>query len=274
MNTARLLAPGGGAGLSLKRKEEVMDMEQEKKIIEIKHHTTGSILFSVETESLKSAIEAAVSSHTDLKNADLWNADLKKADLWNASLKNADLRNTNLQDADLRCADLRDVDLRNAYLWCANLRNADLRNADLRDTNLRDANLKNANLRDADLKNADLRNADLRSANLRNARIKFPKFPSIGTLSSIYLYELPDELTLELMRRDATAHPYPERFSEWAEGGRCPYQAEEYFWDFEQKRHIWKEGKPKMKDVDLIFAICKAKGWQIRGYLEEGQGEE
>ena len=87
--------------------------------VEIKSRWSGNVLFSLETESLKLCVEAAVKSVADLRNADLRNADLS-----NAELSNADLRNAELRNADLRNADLRNADLRNAEL-----RNADLRNA-------------------------------------------------------------------------------------------------------------------------------------------------
>ena len=69
------------------------------------------------------------------------------------------------------------------------------------------------------------------------------------------------------MRRDAYAHPYPEKFTTWAEkDSKCPYQNEEQFWYFQEKKELWRVGKPIMTDRDLIVAICKAKGWGIRGY--------
>ena len=96
----------------------------------------------------------------------------------------------------------------------------------------------------------------------------FQQFPSITLLSSINLGEISDKLALELMRRDAEAHPYPELFNEWAAGGTCPYQNEERFWKFKERREVWKPGKPQMKGSDLIIEICKEKGWKIKGYLE------
>lgn len=82
------------------------------------------------------------------------------------------------------------------------------------------------------------------------------------------LGELPNDLTLEIMRRDAYAHPFPEKFDEWANGGDCPYQNEERFWIFQDRRDLWKPGLPQMTDRDLIVAICRAKNWGIRGHLE------
>ena len=155
----------------------------------------------------------------------------------------------------------------------ANLRDANLRNTDLRNTNLRNANLRNADLINTDLRNANLRNtdlinADLRDADLRNAKIEFPLFPSLSQISSMLLGSLPDDLILELMRRDAYGHPHPELFDEWANGGDCPYQNEMRAWFFEEKMELWEPGDPTMADRDLVVAICKAMEWGIKGYLD------
>jgi hypothetical protein len=131
---------------------------------EIKRQWSGNVLFSIETRSLRLAVEAAVNQSADLSGADLSGADLIGADLRNADLSGADLSGADLSGADLSGADLRNADLRNA-----DLRNADLRNADLRNADLRNADLSGADLRNADLRNADLRNADLSGAVLRNA---------------------------------------------------------------------------------------------------------
>ena len=141
-------------------------------------------------------------------------------------------------------------------------------NADLRNADLRYADLWYADLRNADLRNADLRYADLRYADLRNADIEFHQFPSIRLISSITLGNLSDKLTLELMRRDAFAHPKPKKFKLWAKGGACPYQNEERFWFFHEKKELWRAGKPQMRDSDLILTICKEKGWEISDYLK------
>ena len=132
------------------------------------------------------------------------------------------------------------------------------------------ADLSGAYLRSADLRSADLSGADLSGADLRSAKIEFYTFPSIRLLSSIHLGSLSETLALELMRRDAYAHPHPERFETWANGGNCPYQNEEYFWHFDYKNasKFWSPGNPQIKDSDLIVAICKEKGWKIKGYLE------
>jgi len=118
---------------------------------EIKSGWDASVLFSLETDSLKLCIEAAVKSRANLRGADLGGADLRGANLRGADLGNADLRGANLVSANLRGAHLR-----GAHLGNANLVSADLRGADLGSADLGGANLVSANLRGADLGSADL----------------------------------------------------------------------------------------------------------------------
>jgi len=170
--------------------------------------------------------------------------------------------------ANLRWANLTKANLTKANLTKADLSWADLSGANLSGANLSGADLSGADLREANLSAADLYKADLSGAYLIGAKIIFTYWPSITLLSSMPLGDLSDELTLELMRRDAYAHPYPEKFDEWALGENCPYQNEETFWQFTVKRELWHRGNPQMADRDLILAICKEKGWGIRGHLE------
>jgi len=109
--------------------------------------------------------------------------------------------------------------------------------------------------------------ANLFRADLSEANLEFWQFPSIRLISSIHLNNLPDNLQLELMRRDAFAHPHPEKFDEWAKNGNCPYQNEERFWLFKPNRTFWSPGLPQMADRDLAIELCKSQGWRIRGYL-------
>ena len=88
---------------------------------EIKHRYSGELLFSIETETMKMAVEAAIKQKANLSYADLSSADLSYADL----------RCANLRYADLRCANLRSANLRCANLSYANLSSADLSSADL-----------------------------------------------------------------------------------------------------------------------------------------------
>ena len=60
-------------------------------MIEIKHRFSGEVLFKADVATLKLAVEAAVSSRTNLGGADLRGADLGGADLGGAYLGRADL---------------------------------------------------------------------------------------------------------------------------------------------------------------------------------------
>ncbi len=104
--------------------------------MEIKSRITSKVLFSMETDSIKVCLEAAIKAKADLQGADLQGADLHGADLWGAYLQGADLQGADLQGADLQGADLHG----------ANLRWADLRRADLRGAYLQGAYLRGANL--------------------------------------------------------------------------------------------------------------------------------
>ena len=77
------------------------------KLFEIKHRISGSVLFSLKTETLKLTLEAAVKAETDLTGAYLRGADLTGANLTGADLRGANLRGAYLTGADLRGADLR-----------------------------------------------------------------------------------------------------------------------------------------------------------------------
>jgi hypothetical protein len=93
---------------------------------EIKSWLTGGVLFSIETESWKLAVEAAVKSRADLSRADLSRADLSGANLYGANLSGA-----NLYGADLSGANLSRADLSGANLYGANLSGANLSGANL-----------------------------------------------------------------------------------------------------------------------------------------------
>ncbi len=128
---------------------------------EIKHKLSGKILFSIETETMKMAVEAAIKQKANLSYADLSYTNLRSANLICADLRYADLRCANLSYADLSSANLRYANLRYADLRYANLRSANLNYADLSYADLRYTNLRSANLNYADLSYADLRCADL-----------------------------------------------------------------------------------------------------------------
>jgi len=136
---------------------------------EIKNRFSGTLLFSIETETWKLAVEAAVKASADLRSANLSSANLSSANLRSANLSYADLSSANLSSADLRSANLSYADLSSANLGSADLRSADLGSADLSSADLSSADLRYADLRSADLSSADLCYANLRYANLSSA---------------------------------------------------------------------------------------------------------
>ena len=99
------------------------------KKIEIKSRFSGKVIFSVEAESLKIAVELAIKSGANLSRADLYGAYLSRAYLSGANLSRADLSRANLSGADLSRAYLSGADLSRADLSGANLSGADLSGA-------------------------------------------------------------------------------------------------------------------------------------------------
>ena len=85
--------------------------------MEIKHKSTGSVLLTIEGDSLQEA---------NLREADLRWANLQGVDLQGVNLRWANLQGANLQGANLREANLREANLREADLRWANLREANL----------------------------------------------------------------------------------------------------------------------------------------------------
>ena len=81
---------------------------------EIKSRWDASVLFSLETDSLKLCIEAAVKSRANLRGADLGGADLRGANLGSANLGGADLGSADLRGANLGGANLGNANLRGA----------------------------------------------------------------------------------------------------------------------------------------------------------------
>ena len=99
---------------------------------EIKHWIDGGVLFSIETESLKLAVEAAVKNGANLAEANLAKANLNGANLVGAYLSGANLAEANLAKANLAGANLAGANLAKANLDGANLRGANLDGAYLR----------------------------------------------------------------------------------------------------------------------------------------------
>jgi hypothetical protein len=139
--------------------------------IEIKSWITGGVLFAVETDNWKLALEAAVKSGAVLRGA---------------VLSGADLSGAVLSDAVLRGAVLSGAVLSGAVLSGADLSGAVLSNAVLRGAVLSGAVLSGAVLSGADLSGADLSGADLRGADLRDA-VNVPYITIIGSRHSLTL---------------------------------------------------------------------------------------
>jgi len=73
-------------------------------MIEIKRRFSGEVIFSVETDSFKSALEVAVRKGVDLRGVDLRGADLRGANFRGVDLRGVNLRGTNLRGVDLQGA--------------------------------------------------------------------------------------------------------------------------------------------------------------------------
>ncbi len=89
--------------------------------MEIKHRTTGEILFSHECDTMRECVEAAVKGGADLRGADLRGADLRGAYLYGADLRGANLGGANLGGANLGGANLYGASLGGANLGGASL---------------------------------------------------------------------------------------------------------------------------------------------------------
>ena len=75
---------------------------------EIKNCFSGELIFSIETDTWKLAVEAAIKAKADLSSADLRSANLRSADLRSANLSYANLRSADLRSADLSSAKMDD----------------------------------------------------------------------------------------------------------------------------------------------------------------------
>ena len=97
--------------------------------------------------------------------------------------------------------------------------------------------------------------ADLAGANLERANLPAPTMLLFANWG-----EVSDELCVELMRYDASNHPEPERFTDWARGGECPYNGT--YWqraaNFHEKRELWKAGASKSA-LELVMPLFNEK---------------
>lgn len=151
-------------------------------MLEIKHTSTGTVLFRIEADTWEGRnLAGANLDEADLAGLRLTHSSLRKASLRGAALNATALQNACLDGADLGCASLAGSDLTSATLLGAKLPRADFRKAVLRYANLAGASLEGANLQGANLSMSDARanfrgaslvGCDLRGANLAGANLR------------------------------------------------------------------------------------------------------
>ena len=102
-------------------------------------------------------------------------------------------------------------------------------------------------------------------------RVNLREFPSLHTMAGIRYDRLPGFLVVELMLRDRAGHDEPACFDLWAKGGACPYTRTppiERPWDFPEDRILLYhslDGKPSMKDHELVGALLQRLYWTVGG---------
>jgi len=163
---------------------------EHKKPFKIKDCYSGRILFETEAETLKDAVEEAVTLQVNLIDADLRKADLGGAWLAQAELSCADLSGANLFGAILHGAYLTGARLCNADLRYANFRYATLRKAALRNSELICTDFLGSNLTQADFRSSNLEGADLCGANITSTsfdpRLTVPKEGSFEAWKMVF----------------------------------------------------------------------------------------
>jgi len=138
---------------------------------EIKNRFTGSVIFSLETESLKLCVEAAWKSGADLSGADLSGANISRANISGADLSGANISRANISGANISGANISRANLSGADLYGANISGANISGADLSGANISGANISGANISRADLSGADLSGANISRANISRANL-------------------------------------------------------------------------------------------------------
>ena len=155
-------------------------------------------------------------------------------------------------DASLDGASLNDASLNDASLNGASLDGASLDGASLNRASLNRASLNGASFDGASLDGASLNRASLNRASLNRASLNRASF-----YHNINLGKLSDNLTLELMRWDATICG-EKLMTEWAENGDCPFSKNKLyprlFW-FQENKGLWKPGDPKLTLRQVYEAI-------------------
>ena len=193
-------------------------------IWKILNRYTRSVMFKVEAETMREALEKKVRSGADLSNANLSGADLINAKLSSAKLINADLSSAKLIGANLIGADLSGADLINANLIGAKLIGTNLTNTKL---------------------------------------IGLLRSNSVHTLLTVIDWgKLPDDLTLEMMRHDAESFGN-KKMDIWVKTDICPFNDSVRDYLFIEDKALWVPGSPQYRGMALLQKLCKAKGYNL-----------
>jgi hypothetical protein len=114
------------------------------------------------------------------------------------------------------------------------------------------ADLRGADLRWTDLTGATLSVTNLCRANLREASLTWARY-NLHSVLQVEMGILPDDLTLELMRWDATVCG-EEAMTSWAyHDMECPFSGTniERLFIFREQAALWKPGPPEMNIMQL-----------------------
>ena len=129
--------------------------------IQIKNRWTAEVIFECDAESLRVAVELAVSKKVSLRASNLRGSNLSGSDLRGSNLRDSNLRDSNLSGSNLRGSNLRDSDLSDSDLSDSDLSDSDLSGSDLSGSNLRGSDLSDSNLSDSNLSDSNLSDSDL-----------------------------------------------------------------------------------------------------------------
>jgi hypothetical protein len=158
---------------------------EHKRPFKIKDRYSDRVLFETEAETLKDAVEEAVTLQVSLTCADLRNADLGGAWLAQAELSNADLSGANLFSAILHGGHLIGTRLCNVDLRYANIRRANLKKAILRNSELICTCFLGSNLVQADFRSSNLEGVSLQDANITSTSFDpRPTVPKEGSFTA------------------------------------------------------------------------------------------
>jgi hypothetical protein len=90
------------------------------------------------------------------------------------------------------------------------------------------------------------------------------KCNSVAMLLSQSWGQLPDDLTLEMMRHDAESCG-TKTMNEWATGSdECPFSDSVRDYLFAEKKALWVPGEPKLRGIELLEALWVAKGGKVK----------